>query len=151
MTVDTLGVLYLIGTVVGFGASTALLRVAILDGTTDAARLLRVGFQTFVVLAGVLLVGAGGVLEATAQRDAVYPAVNGLLSGGAFVAFSKGLESTAASVAKPLLAVGTVVSVVLGILVLGDQLTARKAAGIVFGIGAVYLLTTESSDESYFG
>jgi drug/metabolite transporter (DMT)-like permease len=53
------------------------------------------------------------------------------------------LESTDASIAKPLLAVGTIVSVVLGIFLLGEYLTLRKSAGIVLGLAAIYLLTTE--------
>lgn len=140
---DVLGALYLLATVVGFGASTALLRVAILDGETDTARLVRVAFQTAVVLAAVLAVDAASILSDSMQYGAVYPALNGLLSGFAFIAFSKGLESTDASIAKPLLAVGTIVSVALGILLLGEHLTLRKSAGILIGIAAVYLLTTE--------
>jgi drug/metabolite transporter (DMT)-like permease len=140
---DVLGALYLLATVVGFGASTALLRVAILDGETDTARLVRVAFQTAVVLAAVLAVDAASILSDSIQYGAVYPALNGLLSGFAFIAFSKGLESTDASIAKPLLAVGTIVSVALGILLLGEHLTLRKSAGILIGIAAVYLLTTE--------
>jgi drug/metabolite transporter (DMT)-like permease len=35
------------------------------------------------------------------------------------------------------------VSVTLGILLLGEYFTLRKSAGIVIGIAAVYLLTTE--------
>lgn len=140
---DLLGPLYLLATIVGFGASTAFLRVAIRDGPTDTARLVRISFQTIIVLAAVLAVGAASILADSMQYGAVYPALNGLLSGFAFIAFSKGLESTDASIAKPLLAVGTMVSVVLGILLLGEYLTLRKAAGIVIGIAAVYLLTTE--------
>lgn len=129
--------------IVCFGASTAFLRAAILDGTTDTARFLRVGVQTAIVFAGVSVVGAAAVLADATRYGAVYPALNGLLSGAAFVSFSRGLESAEASTAKPLLAVGTIVSVVLGILLLGEQLTPRKAAGIAFGIAAVYLLTSE--------
>ena len=144
MTVpSSLGPLYLLATVLCFGASTAFLRVAIRDGPTDTARLVRISSQTIIVLVGVTVVGAASILTDSIQYGAVYPALNGLLSAVAFIAFSKGLESTDVSIAKPLLAVGTVVSVLLGILFLGEVLTLRKTAGVTFGIAAVYLLTTE--------
>jgi len=125
MTADSVtGPVSLVVVVLGFGTSTAFLRAAISSGTTDTARLLRIAFQTLVVFAGVSVAGVSSTVTSSVNPGAVYPVLNGALSGVAFILFSRGLESMEASVAKPLLAVGTVVSFALGILVLGEQLTA---------------------------
>jgi hypothetical protein len=53
------------------------------------ARLVRVVFQTAVVLTAVLAVTAASILSDSMQYGAVYPALNGLLSGFDFIVFSK--------------------------------------------------------------
>jgi drug/metabolite transporter (DMT)-like permease len=138
------GRLFVLGTILGFGLSTALLRAAIVTGTTDTARLLRVSIQTAIVFAGVALGGTVLLFDGSLRGGSIYPVLNGLLSGVAFISFSKGLESVDASTAKPLLTIATVVAVGLSVLFLGDRLTPRTVAGIAFAIGAVYLLTSES-------
>jgi drug/metabolite transporter (DMT)-like permease len=138
-----LGVFYIAVVILGFGSSTAFLRVAIVRESTDLARFTRVGWQTAVVLLGVALVGATSTFGRALQPDAIYSVMNGFLSGLAFICFSKGLESTEASTAKPLLSVATVTTVLLGVVVLGEVLTPRKIGGIVLAIVAVYLPSTE--------
>lgn len=66
-----------------------------------------------------------------------------MTSGFASIVFPKCLESTDVSLAKQPLALSTVVTDVLGILLLDERITLRKLTGIALGITAVYLLTIE--------
>jgi drug/metabolite transporter (DMT)-like permease len=135
-----LGVVYLGLTVAGYGGSTVLLRKAILDGRTNDARLYRTLVQTVLVAVAFVAVAGPGGFAVPVNAGALFAATNGALSGLAFVLYSRGLETVEASTAKPALASGMVVSVTLGILVLGESVSARKVAGVALAGLAIYLL-----------
>lgn len=137
------GALYLALTVLGFGVGTVLLRMAILAGRTDDARFFRTLVQTLFVFAGVALVVGPSGFGVPLRAGTGFAALNGVLSAVAFILYSKGLETVEASTAKPVLAGGLVVSVSLGILVLGESASARKLVGIALAGLAVVLLAGE--------
>lgn len=136
-------VVFLVVMVCSAGASTVFLRLAIVqDGRVDEARFHRALSQTVLVVGGVglLLTGrlANGPVPATAGMT--YAALNGAFGGIAFILFTRGLETQEASRAKPALVVGMVVPVTLGVVLLGEAATLRKAAGVALAAVAVYLL-----------
>jgi|GEM_PF-6310406 len=135
--------LYLIGAVLCQGIKTVFLRLGILKGTVDETRFVRAFFQTaFVVLAVACFKSSH--LSIPLKVEIIYPVLNGLLGGLAFIAFCRGLQKIEASRAKPILAVRMAVSVILGVLVLGEAMTTQKGAGIIMAGVAVLLLSSES-------
>lgn len=123
------------------GTSTVLLRMAILRGGTDETRFFRALFQTLLVVGGVVvLLGPAGALPPP-RIGVAFAALNGAFGGIAFILFTKGLETVEASTGKPALVVGMVVTVGLGIVVLGESVSARKLLGVALAGVAVYLLS----------
>ncbi|MFB6310682.1 MAG: EamA family transporter [Salinirussus sp.] len=136
------GIIALALAMLGYGSSTVLLRYSVLVGGADGARFYRALLQTvFVVLAvgAVILVGSRPRMDGL---GAFYAALNGIFGGLAFILFTAGLEDVEASTAKPALVVSMLVAVVLGIVVLAEPLTLRKAIGVALAAVAVYLLST---------
>lgn len=125
-----------------YGSSTVFLRYAVLLGGADGARVHRSLMQTVFVVVAVALVFAVGGRPAMDVRGAGFAALNGTFAGVAFILFSTGLEEVEASTAKPALVLSMLVAVVLGIVVLAEPLTLRKAVGVAFAVVAVYLLST---------
>jgi drug/metabolite transporter (DMT)-like permease len=129
-------------TVTSGGLATVLLRQAVVGGRTDEARFHRAAAQTVCVLVGVLvLLGPAGLLPL--GTGAAFAALNGAFGAVAFILFSKGLETVEASTGKPALVVSMVVAAGLGILVLGEGVSAPKLAGIGLVGTAVFLLAGE--------
>lgn len=134
--------LFLLGAVICQGIKTVFLRMGILEGDVDAVRLVRSFSQT------ALVVGVVASIKPTSigipyQIGAIYPALNGLLGGIAFIALCKALETVEASTAKPILGVRMVMSVSLGVMVLGESMTVKKGIGILLAAIAVLLLSSE--------
>ena len=63
-----------------------------------------------------------------------------VLGAGGFILMMRGSTVADASVVVPIAQMGLVVSAVLGIVVLRETLTARKAAGLVAAVAALGLL-----------
>lgn len=133
--------LYLAVMVLSGGAATALLRAAILDGDTDRARFHRALTQTLAVCLAALVALSTGRASPEPSAGILYAALNGLLGGGAFILFTKGLETTEASAARPALVVMTAVAVAVGILLLGESASAGKIGGALLAMAAVVLLS----------
>ncbi|MWV65155.1 EamA family transporter [Halorubrum sp. JWXQ-INN 858] len=103
-----------------------------------------------VVISNVLLVTmAGGVLVYTGQGFTTHlgsPKVLHVLAAGVFLgigilALYRSLALGPVSVVTPIFAMFLVFSSLIGVLVLGESFSARKALGIVFAIVAVYLVS----------
>lgn len=136
------GLIALALAMLGYGSSTVLLRYSVLAGGADGARFYRALLQTvFVVLAvgGVVLSGGRPAMD---FPGATFAALNGVFGGLAFILFTAGLGDVEASTAKPALVVSMLVAVVLGVAVLAEPVTLRKAAGVALAVLAVYLLST---------
>jgi drug/metabolite transporter (DMT)-like permease len=118
------------------------LRYAVLTGRADGARLHRSLLQTVFVVIAVALVFAVGRRPIMDLRGAGFAALNGTISGVAFILFSTGLEDVEASTAKPALVLSMLVAVVLGVVVLAEPVTLRKTSGVLLAVVAVYLLST---------
>lgn len=129
--------------ILSLGATTVFLRLAIDHGSVDDARLLRSSFQTLAIVIGVLAVQGMGGFHVPLRPGVAFAALNGALGGVAFILFSKGLESVDVSRAKPAMVVGMVVPVVLGVALLREPMTPRKAVGVVLAGVAVYLLSSD--------
>ena len=136
------GVLALVLLLLAGGASTVLLRLSVLAGGSDAATFYRALAQTVFVFASVaVVVAVGGVPDVGAGVP--WAALNGAVSGVAFILFAAGLEDVEASTAKPILVVTMLVGVALGVALLAEPLTTRKLAGVGLAVIAVYLLADQ--------
>lgn len=131
---------YLVGCLLMWGLATFAMKLA---GT-------RLDPLTIVVcnVAGYLAMGL--ILLPQAQLAATpshaLAASIGLLFVMGNLAFYKLSQTAQVSVLAPLTSLYIVIPIVLGIAVLGEPLTRRKAAGILLAIVAIYLLST--TDES---
>ncbi|MFQ3295230.1 MAG: drug/metabolite transporter (DMT)-like permease [Halobacteriales archaeon] len=138
-----LGPIAVVVMICSLGATTVFLRLAIDYGSVDDARILRSSFQTLAIVIGVLAVKGISGFHVKLSPGVAFAALNGALGGVAFILFSKGLESVDVSRAKPAMVVGMVVPVVLGVALLQEPMTVRKAAGVILAGVAVYLLSTD--------
>ena len=135
--------LFLIGAVLCHGIKTVFLRLGILEGSVNKARFVRALFQTFLVIF-VASFFRSPSFAIPFKFEIIFPILNGLLGGFAFVAFCKGLEMVEASTAKPILAIRMAVPVALGVMVLGETMTLKKGLGIVMAGLAVFLLSSRN-------
>ena len=137
-------VIYLVLAVIATGATTVFLKLAILEGGTEEARLTRIITQTAVVILGFGLFysGSGGLNNLSSLL--VFPYINGLLGGLAFIFLTKVLKTTQAGTTKTLLAINVFIPVILGVIALGEPLGIFKILGILLSIISVYLLSSES-------
>lgn len=103
-----------------------------------------------VVISNTLLVAmAGGVLWYTGQGFTAHlgsPKVIHVLAAGVFLgigilALYRSLALGPVSVVTPIFAMFLVFSSLIGVVVLGESFSARKALGIVFAVLAVYLVS----------
>lgn len=136
--------LYILGMILSLGLSTVFLRLGIKKNGVNNSRFFRSLVQTIVVVGGVVILFGLEGLYIPVKTEIIYPAINGLLGGIAFILFCKGLEDVDASTAKPFMVLATLTSVALGFILLSETLTIVKIAGIAIAIIAVVLLTTEA-------
>ena len=139
-----IGVIYLVLAVITTGGTTVFLKLAILEGGTEEARFTRVVTQTLVVVLGFTFFYSGSGFLNNLSFLLVFPAINGLLGGLAFISLSEGLKTIQTGTAKPLLAINVVIPIILGVVALGEPLGTFKILGIFFSIISVYLLSLGS-------
>lgn len=136
--------LYLFGAIIFMGVKTVLLRAGIVNGKTDDVRFNRALFQTITVFVIIWAVLGTTGFSVPFTFGIIYPVINGVLGGGAFILFCKGLENVEASTARPLLSSRMIIPVSLGIIMLEETFTIEKMIGIAFVMMAIILLTSES-------
>ena len=104
-----------------------------------------------LVTNGVLVLGALGLILATdkpfvsalTHEDAPYMYAAGLCLMVGIIAYYRALSTGPVSVVVPIFGLFLVGSSIVGIVALDEALTARKAAGIVLAVVAVFLTTFE--------
>jgi drug/metabolite transporter (DMT)-like permease len=92
-------------------------------------------FFTSVVLLYALL-----TRSLTADPVGLWGGVGGLFAFSGFYNFQRSLHGAPVSINAPIFRLSFVVSAILAILFLAEPMTGRKAAGLVFALGAVWLL-----------
>jgi len=111
------------------------------------------GLSAFTVLpiaVGTLAVGATGVaavfgewsVPASAGRSVGFALAAGVCLAGAVVGYFRALSTGPVSVVVPIFGMFLVGGALLGTVVLGEAVTAKKALGVVFGAVAVVLIAT---------
>lgn len=135
------GLCYLVGLILSLGSSTVLLRLSILTKDVNYARFFRSLFQTIFVFLGVILLLGFSILSLPRKIGILFSALNGVFGGCAFIIFCRGIKTVDASVAKPFMVLATIITVTLGIILLGESLTLKKGLGICLAIVAVVLLS----------
>ncbi|WP_332898711.1 EamA family transporter [Haladaptatus sp. CMSO5] len=91
----------------------------------------------------VVLYNDDPVFEALTTTNTTYMVGAGLCLTVGIIAYYRALALGPVSVVVPLFGMFLVTSSVVGILLLGESLTARKVAGILLAGVAVYLVTVE--------
>lgn len=92
------------------------------------------------VLVAVGYLAYRGEAPALGEAGVYFALVSGVFAGVGAVAFYAGLESGSTGIVTTVSALYFVVAAVLGILVLGEAVTLRDAAGVGFAVVAVVLL-----------
>lgn len=136
-----IGFCYLVGIIFSFGFSTILLRLGVSKKDVNEVRLFRCLSQTLFVFLGILLLFDFSMFSIPATIGVLFPACNGVLGGCAFILFCGGLKKVDTSVAKSFMVLATIISVILGILLLGENITLKKGVGTSLAIVAVVLLS----------
>jgi transporter family protein len=70
-----------------------------------------------------------------------YGIVGGIAAAAATIIFFLALESGPLSKVSPIVNMSLLVSVLLGVFILGEAVNTRIAAGVVFAIASIFLLT----------
>jgi bacterial/archaeal transporter family protein len=123
----------------GWGVWTVLANEATNTIAPELAMILSYATSVVVAAAYVTLRGDPIALE---QTGVGYALVAGVFAGIGAVAFYSGLSYGQAGVVTTVSALYFVVAALLGVLVLGEALTARNVAGIAFAVLAVFLLAS---------
>lgn len=96
-------------------------------------------YGTSVLVAIAFLVYRGET-PALGEAGVWWALLAGVFAGAGAVSFYAGLESGSTAVVTTISALYFVVAAILGVLLLGDSVGLREAAGIVFAVVAVTLL-----------
>lgn len=140
----TIEVFYVIVAIFVSGLSTVFLRLALLENGANEVRFIRALTQTLVIVVVFFMLGPTSSLKISSGM--LFPLLDGLLGGLAFIAFCKGLKFTEAGRAKPIIALNLVIPVALGILILNEGLSISKVLGVSFTAIAVYLLSSDRAN-----
>ncbi|MFC6614592.1 EamA family transporter [Halopenitus salinus] len=100
--------------------------------------------NVILVAAALAIAVAGGhdVAAHLASPKVGYVVAAGACLAVGILAYYRALALGPVSVVTPIFATFLVFSSIIGILALGESLTARKAIGILLAIGGVYLVST---------
>lgn len=123
---------------VAYSAVPPLMKVATREIPSDVAALISNTVLVVVTLAVVTVAGESVPAYLT-HRKAPYVYAAGLFLAVGILAYYRALALGPVSVVAPIFGMFLVTSAVLGIALLDEPLTARKAAGIVLAGVAVYL------------
>ena len=78
------------------------------------------------------------------QSAIKYSILGGITAGVATILFFLALEQSTLSKVVPVVSLNLIVAVLLGVLLLKDELNFRIIAGIILAMASIYLLTTSS-------
>ena len=133
------GILYVIVGALLWGVAAVFSKVGISAvGPWPAVLVRSVVFAT-IVLCYVL---SRGSVRFERPRPILYAAIAGLATGGAVVSVRFAYSVYEVSRVVPIQRLSVVVTVLLGVTLLGEPLTTRKATGILLAVAAVLLLST---------
>jgi transporter family protein len=125
----------------GYTMVAPLMKIGLTDIPSDVALL----FSNVILIAlTVALVAATGqdVTRFVTHQKAPYVYAAGLFLTVGIVAYYRALALGPVSIVVPIFAMFIVTSSAVGILALDETLTARRGAGILLAIAAVYLTAT---------
>jgi len=78
------------------------------------------------------------------QSAIKYSILGGITAGVATILFFLALEQSTLSKVVPVVSLNLIVAVLLGVLLLKDELNFRIIGGIILAMASIYLLTTSS-------
>ena len=142
VTIETT-LLLLIGTLIATGTSTFFLKVGVIKIGETHARFFRVLTQTVWIILILTIVFGRSTFYIPLQFETIYVILNGVCAGIAFISFTRSLKVLEAGTARTLLNLNIAITIVLGILVLGESLTIKKTIGSVMALTAMFLLTSK--------
>lgn len=126
-----------------FGALTAILAKVGIEGVDSN---LATSIRTLVVLvmawAIVLVTGVQGGLASISAKSWVFLVLSGLATGASWLCYYRALQLGQASLVVPIDKLSLVITLVLAVVLLREQLTARGVVGAVLvTVGAIVMVT----------
>lgn len=126
-----------------FAALTAILAKVGIEGVDSN---LATSIRTLVVLvmawAIVLVTGVQGGLASISARSWVFLVLSGLATGASWLCYYRALQLGQASLVVPIDKLSLVITLVLAVVLLREQLTARGVVGAVLvTVGAIVMVT----------
>lgn len=126
-----------------FAALTAILAKVGIEGVDSN---LATAVRTLVVLvmawAIVLVTGAQGGLASISAKSWVFLVLSGLATGASWLCYYRALQLGQASLVVPIDKLSLVITLVLAVVLLREQLTARGVVGAVLvTVGAIVMVT----------
>ncbi|WP_380676175.1 EamA family transporter [Salinigranum sp. GCM10025319] len=141
MTVQFNYVLWALVACISYSFVPPLVRVATREIPSDVAALMSNVVLVAVIFALVVHSGVN-VTQYVRSASAVYLLAAGLFLGVGIVAYYRALELGPVTHVVPIFAMFIVGGSVLGVAFLGEDLSVRNVMGIVFGLVAIYLITS---------
>lgn len=135
---------YLIGAILSSGVAMVLLKMGVLRMGTRETVFFRSLSQTILVFLVVFLLFGTTKFSLPYRIEIIYPILHALMSGIAFITFTKGLKVVEVSIARPIMNLNFMITVVLGVLILGESLNPKMCVGIIMAIIAIILLSSAS-------
>lgn len=126
------------GATLAFGASNYFHTIGLRHGAVPETLAVAAG-TSFGPLATLVVYLAQGKLRSS-PVTIKYAAVSAVVMVGATVFLLRGVALGQASVLVPITQMGFVISALLGVLLLGERITARKAVGLVSALAALAVL-----------
>jgi uncharacterized membrane protein len=113
------------------------------NGNAIAASLYFVGSQFIaqVILGAYLISKSGFDVD---QSTIKYSILGGIAAAVATILFFLAIEQSTLSKVVPVVNLNLIVGVLLGVLILKDEINFRIGAGIILAMASIYLLTTSS-------
>jgi len=127
---------------IGYTLVPPLVKLATAEIPSDVVLLIANGMLV-VVTVSILLISDVSVGQYLTHPRAVYAYGAGIALTVGIVAYYRALAAGPVSVVVPIFGMFIATSSIVGIAVLDEPLTARKAAGIVLAVTAVYLTAVE--------
>ena len=98
-------------------------------------------FIAQIILSAYFISKGGFDVEQSAIK---YSILGGITAAAATILFFLAIEQSTLSKVVPVVDLNLIVAVLLGVLLLKDELNSRIIAGIVLAMASIYLLTTSS-------
>jgi len=126
-------------TIIGYGLWGFFQKIGVSRIGTESSQLLGSATNLLVVISYLAL---NHKLQIPRSRSVIYPIVGGASAAVGSIFFFNALKTTPVSIARPISALGVLITAFLGVFLLGETLTLRQIAGVGLAITSILLLSS---------